>query len=191
MTSLIIFSATFLAILAEGIYIVSILQRKTKPSFSGWLLFFISMLCILVSSYALGARDSLYLIGTFATLNGVIALLALKYGFVRFSRMDIILFVLTFIGIVLWWRLSDPWYTLIISVLIDMFGFIVMAKKLYINPETENTWAWAMSVMAYGLNLYAIAYWVPQEYLFSLSNFFWCSVIVILTLRKKTVKPTD
>lgn len=184
MTSLLIISATVLAILAEGRYIISILQKKTKPSFSGWSLFFISMLCVFVSSYALGARDSLFLVGTFALLNAVIALLALKYGYVQFTRTDFVLFALTAVGLILWWQLADPWFTLIISVLIDMFGYIVMTKKLYHHPETEDRWAWGLSMVAYGLNLAAISHFVPQEYLLSLSNFFWCSVTLLLTFRK-------
>ncbi len=184
MTLLLTLLATVLAVLAEGRYIVSIFQGKTKPSFSGWLLFTTSMICIFISSYSLGARESLYLVGTFTLLNASIALLALKYGFIKFHRLEIILFILTFIGIFLWWYFSSPWYTLVISVLIDMFGYIIMVKKLYLYPETEDKWSWAMSVGAYSLNLIIISHWIPQEYLFSLSNVVWCSIIFLLALRQ-------
>lgn len=183
MTTLLTLSATILAVLAEGRYIVSILRRETKPSFSSWLLFTVSMFCILVSAYALGARESLYLIATFSLLNAVIASLALRYGYVRFDRLDITLLALTLIGIFLWWQFSSPWYTLIISTLIDTFGYILMTRKLYLHPGTEDRWAWAMSIAAYGLNLVVIAHWIPQEYLFSLSNFFWCGITLALAFR--------
>ena len=59
------FVASALALFAEGKYIVSIVRGKTKPNFSGWLIFTVSMVCVLVSAYTLGARDSLILIATF------------------------------------------------------------------------------------------------------------------------------
>lgn len=177
--------ATGLALLAEGRYIFSILQGKSKPSFSGWLIFTLAMFCTFASAYALGARESLYLIGTFALLNTIITALSLKYGFVRFTRTDVVLFSLSLLGVFLWWQTANAWYTLVISVLIDMFGYLTMIKKLYVNPKTEDTWSWAMSVGAYGLNLALIPRWIPEEYLFSLSNFVWCGITFILTLRSK------
>lgn len=192
MTTVLIFLATGLAILAEGRYIVSILKRRTKPSFSGWLLFTVSMVCVFDSAYALGARDSLVLIGTFALLNAIITTLALKYGYVRFDRMDMVLLALTLVGVVLWWRFSSPWYTLVISTLIDMFGYVLMTRKLYHHPGTEDRWSWAMSVAAYGLNLVVITRWIPQEYIFSLSNVVWCGITLALAFRtgpKETPAP--
>jgi hypothetical protein len=177
--------ASLLALLAEGRYIVSILQGKSKPSFSGWFLFTVSMFCILVSAYTLGARDSIALIATFASLNAVIAALALKYGYVHFSRTDIVLFGLTLIGVLLWWWLSDPWYALIISILIDMFGYVAMTRKLWNHPGTEDRLSWALSVAAYGLNLAILSRWTPEEYLFLLSNVIWCGITFALTFRPK------
>lgn len=176
--------ASALAILAEGIYIHSILQGKTKPSFSGWLVFTVAMVCVLVSAYAMGARESLFLIATFTILHAVVTLLSIKYGVVRLTRLDTLLLVLSAIGVYLWWLTSDPLYMLIINVLIDMFGYVLMTKKLYVHPQTEDPPAWALSIAAYLLNLLIITHWAPEEYLFSLSNAFWCSVMFILALRR-------
>jgi hypothetical protein len=188
MTAALTFLAAGLAVMAEGRYIVSILRKKTKPSFAGWLLFSISMVCVFVSSYILGARDSLFLVGTFAILNTVVAVLALKYGFMKFTEMDVALYILALFGIMLWWQTSTPWYTLIVSTLIDTFGYIIMARKLYIHPGTEDRWSWAMSVAAYGLNLVLISHWVPEEYLFSVSNVVWCGITLVLALRPVRAK---
>lgn len=162
--------ATGLALLAEGKYILSIFQGKTKPSFSGWLIFTISMSCVLASAYALGARESLFLIATFTLLHAFVTIFSLKYGIIRFTKVDIFLLILSAIGVFLWWQTSSPWYALILNILIDTFGYIALVKKLYYNPGTEDGVAWAMSIGAYGLNLFLISRWIPEEYLFSLSN---------------------
>ncbi len=177
------FVASALALFAEGKYIVSIVRGKTKPNFSGWLIFTVSMVCVLVSAYTLGARDSLILIATFTGLHFIVALLSLKYGFVRFSRVDIFFLLLSAASILLWFQTENAWYTLILNVLIDMFGYATIATKLYRNPGTEDTSAWAISIAAYTLNLIVIARWIPQEYLFSLSNVIWCGIIFFLSLR--------
>jgi hypothetical protein len=181
--------ASFLALFAEGKYIHSIIQGKTKPNFSGWFVFTASMTLVLASAYTLGARESLLLIGTFTVLHGAVALLSLKYGFVKFTRVEATLLVLALLGVVLWWFASNPWYTLLINVGIDLFGYLSIASKVYRHPGTEDTTAWLLSVIAYGLNLVAIQVWIPEEFLFSLSNVIMCSLILVLSLRRATWYP--
>lgn len=190
MTFILTLLATGLALLAEGKYILSIFQGKTKPSFSGWLIFTVSMSCVLVSAYALGARESLLLIATFTLLHAFVTILSLKYGIVRFSGIDVLLLISSAVGVLLWWQTSSPWYALILNVLIDTFGYIALIKKLYDNPETEDVAAWAMSIGAYGLNLFLITRWIPEEYLFSLSNVIWCSIIFLVALRPMVLHRT-
>ena len=177
------FIASGLALLAEGKYIVSIFRGKTKPNFSGWFIFTVSMGCVLASAYSLGARDSLPLIATFMSLHFIVALLSLKYGIVRFTRVDVSMLILSVVGLFLWWQTENAWYALILNILIDMFGYVTIATKLYRHPETEDKLAWMISALAYSLNLIGVTRWVPQEYLFSLSNVIWCSTILFLAFR--------
>lgn len=183
MPSILIPLTTGLALFAEGKYILSIFQGKTKPSFSGWLIFTVSMSCVLASAYALGARESLFLIATFTLLHAFVTILSLKYGIIEFTKTDVLLLILSAIGVMLWWQTSSPWYALILNVFIDAFGYIALVKKLYYKPGTEDGAAWALSIGAYSLNLFLISRWIPEEYLFSLSNVIWCSIIFLLALR--------
>ncbi len=183
MTTLILSVAIGLALFAEGKYIVSVVQGHSKPNFSGWFIFTVSMVCVLVSAYALGARDSLPLIATFTFLHFLVALLSLKYGFVRFTTTDKVCLFLSAIALLLWWQTSNPWYALILNILIDMFGFFTIAMKLYRHPGTEDRYAWTISTVGYSLNLIIISQWIPQEYLFTISNVIWCSVISLLAFR--------
>lgn len=178
--------ASGLALVAEGRYIVSILKRETRPSFGSWFVFAVSMICVFTSAYALEARSSLYLIGTFAFLNIIIAALALRFGVVSFGRTDIVFLLFSGLGILLWVGTSDPWYTLLISTAVDAFGYFIMFRKLIIYPGTEDVLAWILSAFAYALNIVLIVNWVPQEYLFSLFNVIWCGVTVVLSFRKSS-----
>lgn len=48
-----------LVVIAEFKYMYSVVKGKSKPNFSAWGIFTISMILVLLSSYALGAKDSL------------------------------------------------------------------------------------------------------------------------------------
>ncbi len=171
-------------ILVEGRYIYSIIKGKTKPSFVAFLIFTVEMTIVLCASYALGAHDSLLLIGTFTVLHFITALLALKYGYVSFSKFNILCLILSILGLLLWWFTDNAWYALLIEIFVDMIGYVVLSRKLYICPDTEDSYTWGMSVLAYALNLFLITSWVPEEYLFSMVNVFWCGIIFFLALRK-------
>lgn len=180
----VVFFASVLAIVAEGRYIYSICKGKSRPNFSGWFIFVISMSLVLVSSYALGARESLIVIGIFTLLHATVAVLALMYGYTSFSKVDILALCMVGLGLILWLTTSNPWYTLLINVGIDACGYVTIISKTYQNPGSEDYKAWGMSFGAYLLSLIAITTWIPQEYLFSVSNVLFCGMMSILSLRK-------
>ncbi len=172
-------------LLVEGRYIYSILKGETKPSFVAFLIFTLEMTIVLFASYTLGAHDSLVLIGTFTVLHFITALLALKYGYVSFSKFNVLCLILSIFGLVVWFLTDNAWYALLIEIFVDIIGYLVLSRKLYICPDTEDSYAWGLSVLAYGLNLMLISTWIPEEYLFSLVNVFMCTIIFVLSLRKQ------
>ncbi len=176
--------ASLLAVFAEGNYIVSVFKGKTRPSFPSWFVFTFSMWSVFLSAYALEARTSLILIGTFATLNTIIAALSWRFGYRKFLRLDLFFLFISGIGILLWWQTANPWYALIISAGVDACGYFIMYWKLLRHPKTEDPSSWLLSTVAYGLNLFAITSWVPEEYFFSLLNALWCGLAFLLSLNK-------
>ncbi len=174
-----------LPLLVEGRYIYSIVKGKTRPSFVAFLIFTLEMTIVLFASYSLGAHDSLVLIGTFTVLHFITALLALKYGYVSFSKFNVFCLILSIFGLLLWWVTDNAWYALLVEIAVDIIGYLVLSRKLYICPTTEDSYAWGMSILAYGLNLVLISTWIPEEYLFSLVNVFCCGIVFILSLRKQ------
>ncbi len=179
-----------LPLLAEGRYIYSILKGKTKPSFVAFLIFTMEMSIVFAASYALGARDSLFVIGTFTVLHFVTMLLALRYGYVIFSKFNIVCIAFSVLGLILWWFTENPWYALLIEITVDTIGYIVLTRKLYRYPSTEDRFAWGIGAIAYGLNLVVISHWIPEEYLFSLLNVLWCSIVVALSFHRPKLHTT-
>lgn len=173
-----------LAIASEGRYIYSILQGKTRPSFFGWLIFTIEMSVICASSYAIGARETIALVGTFAFLHLITTLLSLKYGYVHMSRFNLVCVSISVLGMILW-VFASPWYALLLNILVEVLAFLVIVRQLYLYPDTEDLYAWSLGLLAYGLNLVMLEHWAPEEYLFSAVNVFFCGLIVLLILKNK------
>lgn len=176
-----------LAVIAELKYIHSIIKGQSKPNFSAWGIFTVSMILVLASSYSLGARESLWVIAMFTLLHLITTIIAFRFRVFSLTRFEIMLLSLVAISIILWLLTDNAWTALLINILVDTLGFISVIYKLYLHPQTEDAFAWGTSFIAYGINLTIITNWVPQEYLFTISNMFWIGLISLLTLRTAKV----
>ena len=180
-----IYIGILLAVIAEFKYMHSVIEGKSKPNFSAWGIFTISMTLVLISSYSLGARSSLYIIGIFTVLHLITTTLAFQFRKFALTLFEKILLLLVALSLILWVTTENAWTALLINIFVDTLGFISILYKLYLHPKTEDTFAWTLSFIAYGVNLFAITKWTPQEYLFTISNIFWIGLISLLSLRKK------
>ena len=173
-----------LAIIAELKYIHSVIKGTSKPNFSAWGIFTVSMILLLLSSYSLGARDSLYIVAIFTLLHFITTILAFRFRVFILTTFEKTLILLVIFSVIAWIFTKNAWTALLINIIVDTLGFISVAYKLYLHPKTEDTLAWSISFIAYGINLLTITRWVPQEYLFTITNMFWIGLISLLSLRK-------
>lgn len=83
------------------------------------------------------------------------------------------------------WSLTDvPLYVIIINTLVDAFGMLSIAYKVFRFPETEDTIAWVVSDLMYIINLFTISVWNLENALFTVVNVITGTLLVILTFRK-------
>jgi hypothetical protein len=172
-----------IAILVEGRYIYSIIRGITIPNFSGWFIIALSMWTIFFASLASGAGVSIYLIGVLAFLHSIEALLSIRYGVFRMTRFEKILIGFSLVGIVLWIWTTAPLYALLINIIIDSIGMTAIAYKLFRFPETEDSYAWWVSVFMYLIDVFAIQHWTLEDALFVLINVCTCGIVFLLTFR--------
>lgn len=98
---LMIYLGIFLAIIAEFIYMHSVIKGQSKPNFSAWGIFTLSMLLILASSYSLGARDSLYVIAIFVLLHLITTILAFRFRTFALTVFEKTLLLLVGLSVIL------------------------------------------------------------------------------------------
>jgi hypothetical protein len=117
-------------------------------------------------------------------LHTIETILAIRYGIFQITRFEKILILSSIIGIILWIFTDSPLYALLINIVIDSIGMTAIAYKLFRFPETEDSYAWWVSVLMYGIDIFAIEKWSIADSLFILINVFTCGIIFLLTFRK-------
>ena len=177
------FLSVVIALAVESRYIYTIITRRTVPNFTWWCIIALSMSFLFFSSLASGAGHSIWLIGVLACLHTIEAGLALYYGVFRVTRFERSLIFLAFVSLGLWYVTETPFYTILINTAIDSMGMISIAYKLFRFPDTEDTIAWVISALMYGIDILAVTHWNIENALFITINFIECSIIALLTFR--------
>jgi hypothetical protein len=126
------------------------------------------------SSLASGAGHSIWLIGVLAFLHSIEAVLAYRYGVFRMTRFERSLIALAVLSLGLWYVTESPIFTILINTTIDSIGMISIAYKLFRFPETEDTYAWVVSALMYGIDILAVTQWNIENALFIVINFVEC-----------------
>jgi hypothetical protein len=178
--------AVVIALAVESRYIYTIIMRRTVPNFTWWFIIALSMSFLFFSSLASWAGQSIWLIGVLACMHITEAWLALYYGVFRMTRFERSLIALAFLSLGLWYVTETPIYTILLNTAIDSLGMISIAYKLFRFPDTEDTIAWVVSALMYGIDMLAVTHWDIENALFITINFVECSIIALLTFRHMT-----
>ncbi len=175
-------------------YIISTFQGKTKPSRSTWWILSFVGAIIFVSSYSLGARESMWIQLSYVLGPLIIAIqsLSLKYGYgSRLLKIDKICLFGAIISIVLWIIFNSPMIAFLGSIIVDFIGLIPTIKKAYIDPKEEDPVAWGMEMVASIVNALAITAWfslIERDWIYALYLIVSNTIVLILLFSKSTYK---
>ncbi len=170
-------------------YIKGILERKTRPNRATWWIWAVLAIVIAASYRFSGGIDSGWIAIGNAFGTSLIALLSLKNGEGGWTRLDQGCLLGAFIGIVAWALTNNPVIALIIATGADMLGAVPTIKKSYFEPEGENSSAWAIFLIGYTVNLFAMVEWsfalaFYPVYVFLLS----AAMVYLLVFRKRDIR---
>ncbi len=154
-------AAGVLALLPCPFYIQGILRGDTKPDrVTWWILALISGM-IAASSWASGARDTVWFPAAYTLSFTIIALFSLKYGDGPFHLhlLDRVCLVLALVSAALWWSLEAPFLSLLMNICTECIALLPTMVKAYQRPWTEEKRAWVITTLASMLNLLAVTSW--------------------------------
>jgi hypothetical protein len=182
--------AGILALVGYIPYIISILQGKTLPNRATWFIWTLVGGLLAISYIAEGDSHSIWLPLGYFFGPLITAILSIKYGYARWTRIDTVCMVAALISIIPWLFAKDATLTLLINVLIDATGAIPTIFKTYREPQTEDFNAWLIFFIANTLQLFAISHW-NMAAIYPIYLFILASSMVVLILRGKIFKSAE
>lgn len=144
------------------LYIISTLRGKTRPSRSTWWILALVGSLIFLTSYSVGARESIWIMGSYVAGPLIIAVLSLhpRYGYgERLMPLDIGCLVWAGICALIWLLFNSPLIAFMGSIVLDAIGLIPTAQKAYHEPDKEDPLAWSIEMVASILNAVGITAW--------------------------------
>ena len=175
MKNLFLVVATLLTLVSVIPYIKDIIRGSTKPNIVSWITW--TLLTGVATAAEIAAHEYVAAIFTGSAVleTGMIVVIGLKYGYVKYTFFDVACQVGAIVGLILWQLFNSPAIGVIASVSIDFIGALPTIRHSWKSPH-EETW------ITYGLcaigGVFAIA---------ALSNYNWVSLpyavyIVIINL---------
>lgn len=175
--------AGLLAIASYVPYIISVCKKRTCPSRTTWWILTGATLCTLKAYSASGDGNALWVaIGDVVGIL-VIALLSISYGTGGKDGADIVCFVGSTIGMLLWWMFDSPVVGLVTMLLVDGLAIVPTVTKTYQHPEQEDRLAWVLYAVGHLLSVTAIEDWTIAAAIYPIYHSASGSTIVVLTLR--------
>jgi hypothetical protein len=139
-----------------GIYISSILRKKTKPHLYTWLTWTILPAIGFFAQRHGQAGPGAWASGTGAFASFIIVCLAFKYGEKHKTNSDRIALIVSLLAIIPWIVTKDPLGSVILISLIDLIAFFPTFRKSWSKPFQENLLNYTISALAMMLSLFAM-----------------------------------
>lgn len=149
-----------ISFLAYVLYYISILQGRSRPNRATWIILTVVGVLIAASYYESGARSTIWVPLAYTVGPFIAALLAFKYGEGGTTRFDIACLLGCALSVGIWMLTNSPLFALLINILIDFFGILPTLKKAYLDPTSEDKWAWLVTTFSNALNFFAIQAWI-------------------------------
>ena len=110
----------------------------TRPQRASWLIWIFSDTLLFATSFALGATDSLYVLGAYVFGTVVTFLISIKKGEGGTHWFDIACLLITIVSGFLWWKTGNPYLSLLINLAIVAIGCIPSIIKIVRDPYSED-----------------------------------------------------
>lgn len=168
-------------------YIHDILYGSTRPNRSTWLIWTLVGGLLAASYIAKGDLNSIWMPLAYFIGPMVIAILSLRYGYAKWTRLDTICVIAALVSLLPWLIAHDVTLTLIINLIIDIAGAIPTLVKTYREPKTEELFSWFIFFIATIVQFFAIRMWNIAA-LYPVYLFLLAGIMLVLIIRGKIAR---
>lgn len=140
-------------------YIISIVNRKTRPHLMSWVLWTLLGIILAASYRAAGAPLPTLVVPTVFVVGPlVIAILSIKYGEYGLNLFDMLCLVAGLCGMVFWLATSHPEAALYLTIIVDFIAALPTLKKIMIDPRSESLTSWVLFSIGNAVNLLTLPF---------------------------------
>jgi hypothetical protein len=121
-------------------YLKDILKGTTKPNIVSWITW--TLLTGIATAAEIAAHEYRTAIFTSAAVveTASVVLLGIKYGYVKYTRFDVVCQIGAIVGIILWQLFDSPTVGVVAAVTIDFIGALPTVRHSWMKPG-EETWS--------------------------------------------------
>lgn len=183
--------SVLISIAVFGNYIYSIFFRGTQPHMYTWLIWCITQATAVAGVWhgngGIGAIA--FSVATFFVFT--IFLLSFRYGTKNITLSDTIVLFLALFAIAIWWVFDEPFWSIVLVILIDFFGYIPSWRKSAEEPWSETLISWSLSPVGHVFAILALAEYnfFTLAYPFSIILANYILVSICLLNRRKVPRP--
>jgi flagellar biosynthesis protein FliP len=169
-------------------YIRSILKREVRPNLVSWAGWTLLTTIAAAAQISKGASLSVLIVLMSTLGTGAVAVLAIKLGYTKFSRLDIVCFLLAGLAMILWWVTNEPLVAIGLALTADFIVAVPTIVKTYKDPASETAFPWIIFAVGAGIGTATSSSYALHNLLFPLYLFFINALIGGLALRGKIKK---
>lgn len=172
--------ATFLVFIGYIPYLRDIIKGKTKPHIYTWFLWCFVTFIAFALQFSAGAGS-----GSFVTLvSAIMCAVVIILGFivkskVKIVKSDSIFLILAFISLGLWLIAKQPILSIILTTLVDLFGFAPTVRKSYNDPYSETLSFYWLNSFRFSLAIFSLQTYTLVTALYPIS---WLSANFIFAI---------
>ncbi len=170
------------------LYISTIVRHKTRPDAISWGGWTVLASIAAAAQIAKGASWSLVIPLASALSDGAVFLLALKYGYKKFTHLDAICLTLGAIAIGAWIVTDEPLIALSLAIMADAVVAAPTVWKAWRRPRSEAPLPWLLFAAGAGLGALSTERFDFANLAFPLYLFDLCTVIGLLALRSRLAR---
>lgn len=147
-------------------YVRAALCGEVKPHAFSWLIWFILTIIAASAQYAEGGGAGVIptVIGAFTCL--ILCYIGFKQGTRNITKADKYALAAAFLTLPLWYFTSDPFWSVVLIVVIDAIGFFPTFRKSWAKPQEERALAYFLFAISTIISIFALAQWTATTLLF-------------------------
>lgn len=170
-------------------YITGILKGKTKPNIVSWITWTLLTGIATVAEIAGHEYRTAIFTGAAVLETGIIVILGLFYGYVKYTFFDYMCQIGAIVGLFLWWLFDSPTIGVVAAVTIDFIGGLPTVRHSWNQPGEENWPTYVMAGLGGLLAILALNSYNWISLTFPVYVSLMCSVFVFVIIYRRITHP--